>query len=233
LVRVVSSTFELRIPELSVPSGQVFALLGPTGSGKSTLLRLLAGLQPPSAGELSWHAGPLNGESDSLAARQAVTLVFQRPLPIRGSVRTNVEYGLRLRGISDTKERAEAMLERLNLLSLAKQSAAALSGGQLQLVALARALVLRPKVLLLDEPTSHLDPAHVALVEREVLAEKHEQGMTVVWATHNLFQARRVAARVALLLDGRLIECQPNETFFSAPADPRTGDFVAGLLVYL
>lgn len=231
VVRVVSPTFELRIPELAVPSGQVFALLGPTGSGKSTLLRMLAGFEPPSAGELSWRDGPLYDGSGALTARQTVTLVFQRPLAIRGSVRTNVEFGPRLRGIGDAAARAEEMLKRLNLLPLAGQSAASLSGGQLQLVALARALVLRPRVLLLDEPTSHLDPAHVALVEREVLNQQREQGMTVVWATHNLFQAKRVATQVALLLDGQLIENQPKEAFFNAPSDPRTRDFVAGRMV--
>ena len=100
------------------------------------------------------------------------------------------------------------------------------------MVAIARALVLRPQVLLLDEPTAHLDPAHVALVEEAVLHDQHERGTTVVWATHNLFQARRVANHVGLMLDGQLVEQQPTEPFFAAPRDPRTRDFVAGKMVY-
>ncbi|NOX52856.1 MAG: phosphate ABC transporter ATP-binding protein, partial [Planctomycetes bacterium] len=101
-----------------------------------------------------------------------------------------------------------------------------------QLVALARALVLEPDLLLLDEPTANLDPAHVALVE-EAIAEDHQRrGTTVVWATHNLFQARRVAERVGLLLNGQLIEVASTQTFFDAPSDPRTADFVQGKMVY-
>src|SRR5262249_54751712 len=114
----------------------------------------------------------------------------------------------------------------------ADRPARGLSGGEVQLVALARALALEPEVLLLDEPTAHLDPARVALVE-EVLGEYQRlRHSTLVWATHNLFQARRVAHRGALLLEGRLIECGPTQTFFEGPFDPRTAAFVQGQMVY-
>jgi tungstate transport system ATP-binding protein len=232
VVRIVSPTFELRIADLAVPRGQVFALLGPTGSGKSTLLRMLAGLEPPTAGELAWRGAAVYSDGAAATLRGAATLVFQRPLPIRGNVRTNVEYGLRMRHAAIDAGRVSEVLARLQLDRLANQSAASLSGGQLQLVAIARAMVLRPEVLLLDEPTSHLDPAHVAIVEQAVLDDQHERGTTVLWATHNLFQARRVAHQVGLLLDGQLVEQQPTSGFFEHPRDPRTSDFVAGKMVY-
>jgi tungstate transport system ATP-binding protein len=128
--------------------------------------------------------------------------------------------------------RVAAMLERLGLAALASRSVQALSGGEAQLVALARALVLLPDVLLLDEPTAHLDPARVALVEGTIRADHAQRGTTVVWATHNLFQARRAADRVALLLEGRLVEVAATEEFFTAPRDPRTAAFVRGEMVY-
>jgi tungstate transport system ATP-binding protein len=231
VVRVVSPTFELRIGELDVPRGSVFALLGPTGSGKSTLLRMLAGLEPPTAGQLLAGGQPLYHGGNSALGR-AATLVFQRPLPIRGSVRTNVEYGLRMRGDRDASRRVNQTLAGLRLDRIAGQSAASLSGGQLQLVALARALVVHPEILLLDEPTAHLDPAHVALVEDVVLADQRQRGTTVIWATHNLFQARRVADHVALVLDGQVIENGPKPAFFDDPRDARTRDFIAGKMVY-
>src|SRR5205807_8476251 len=98
--------------------------------------------------------------------------------------------------------------------------------------ALARALAIEPDVLLLDEPTAHLDPARVALVEEAIFAYQCHKQATLVWATHHLFQARRVAHRVALLLDGRLVEVAPMQTFFEAPSDPRTTAFVQGKLIY-
>ena len=99
-------------------------------------------------------------------------------------------------------------------------------------MALARALAVEPDVLLLDEPTAHLDPARVALVKEAVDEFRRQRQATVVWATHNLFQARRVAQRVALLLDGRLVEVAPTQTFFERPSDPRTADFVQGKMIY-
>jgi tungstate transport system ATP-binding protein len=147
-------------------------------------------------------------------------------------VRENVEYGLKLRGISQRHARADSLLKRLGLDGLASRTARTLSGGETQLVALARALAIEPDVLLLDEPTANLDPARVGLVET-VLKEVHRQnGTTIVMATHNLFQAQRVAGRVFLLLDGLLIEDAPTDKFFHAPADPRTAAFVRGEMVY-
>jgi tungstate transport system ATP-binding protein len=216
LVCAVSPTFSLRIER-----GRVCALLGPTGSGKSTLLRLLAGLAEPQSGSLG-----------ARFSSKETTLVFQRPLPIRGSVRQNIEYGLAIRGIRQRGPQVARVLEALNLTRLAEQSAASLSGGQLQLVALARALVIEPAVLLLDEATSHLDPAHVGLVEEVIADDRRRRGTTVVWATHNLFQARRVAQHLALLLDGSLVEHGPVGTLFEAPENVRTRDFLAGRMVY-
>jgi tungstate transport system ATP-binding protein len=102
----------------------------------------------------------------------------------------------------------------------------------MQRVALARALVIRPAVLLLDEPTANLDPYNVALIEDIVRQQNREAGTTVVMVTHNIFQARRLATRVGLLLSGRLIEVSPVTDFFESPADPRTAAFVRGEIVY-
>ena len=102
----------------------------------------------------------------------------------------------------------------------------------MQLVALARALVVKPDLLILDEPTSNLDPAHVALVEDTIRSTNMTRELTIVWATHNLFQDRRVADRVALLWDGRLIEVAATEQFFENPSNSRTVDFVQGKMIY-
>jgi tungstate transport system ATP-binding protein len=222
----------LQVDSLEIVPGEVLCLVGPTGAGKSTLLRLLAGLEPPTNGVLLFGEHRLDRRGLPLAVQRQITMVFQRPLLLNGSVQANVEYGLRLRGVSRPSAKAQKVLEGFGLTGIAAQHAPTLSGGQTQLVALARALTFEPDVLLLDEPTAHLDPARVALVE-EVLAEfQHRRRGTIVWATHQLFQARRVAHRAALLLDGRLVEVAPTQTFFEAPSDPRTGAFVQGKMVY-
>ena len=221
----------LDMPAFEVAAGEVLCLVGPPGAGKSTLLRLLAGLDSPTSGKV-WLRGERFGEAAPVALKRSVTLVFQRPLLLTGTVRSNVEYGLRLRGDEERAARATARLARVHLAHLADRPATAVSGGEAQLVALARALAFGPDVLLLDEPTNNLDPARVALVEEVVSADHKERGTTVVWATHNHFQARRAGERVALLLDGKVVEAAPAAEFFDAPRDARTAAFVQGKMVY-
>jgi tungstate transport system ATP-binding protein len=222
----------LHVDRLDVFAAEVLCLLGPTGAGKSTLLRLLAGLEPPTTGQLRFDEHRLDEGELPLPVQRRITLVFQRPLLLVGSVRDNVACGLRLRGLRRRSgPQVQAVLDRLGLGQLAGRSAQSLSGGEAQLAALARALVLQTDVLLLDEPTAHLDPARVALVEAVLAEERSRRGATVVWATHNLFQARRLSGRVAFLLDGRLVETAPTEEFFNAPKDPRSAAFVRGEMV--
>ncbi|KPV49492.1 hypothetical protein SE17_32305, partial [Kouleothrix aurantiaca] len=123
-------------------------------------------------------------------------------------------------------------LEQVGLAHLAAKPARTLSGGEMQRVALARALVLAPRVLLLDEPTANLDPANVLVIERAIAGLRAAGRTTVVLVTHNLFQARRLADRVALLLDGRLAELAATADFFERPQDPRAAAFVRGEMVY-
>jgi tungstate transport system ATP-binding protein len=222
----------LRIDRLDIRRGEVLGLVGPTGAGKSTLLRLLAALEPPTSGSLRFGDHRLDHAQVPVDVLRRITLVFQRPLLLSGSVRANVEYPLRLRGLRGDRDKIQNALDALRLASLSARSARAISGGETQLVALARALVLEPEVLLLDEPTNNLDPARVALVEEVVGDYQRRTGATLVWATHNLFQARRVAQRVALLLDSRLVETASTAEFFEAPRDPRTDAFVRGEMVY-
>lgn len=231
LAKVYAGRMVLHIDRLEVRAGETLCLVGPTGAGKSTLLRLLAALEPPSSGELWLGECRLGNREVLLEVLRRVTLVFQRPLTLAGTVRDNIEYGLRLRGRKDARARAGEVLGRLGLVELAGRTARTLSGGEVQLVALARALVLGTDVLLLDEPTAHLDPARVGLVEGSV-REAARGGTTVVLATHNLFQARRLADRVALLLDSRLVEVAAAREFFESPKDPRTAAFVRGEMIY-
>ena len=229
LQRSYGTAFRLNIGGLEVGQGEILCLLGPTGAGKSTLLRLLAGLEEQTSGEILFKDRPFATRTLPLDLQRRITLVHQRPLLLRGTVRHNVEYGLRVR---KRPPAIDDVLERLDVHHLARQSAQKLSGGQTQLVALARAIAVEPDLLLLDEPTAHLDPAHVALVEAVIRERREANATTVVWATHNLFQARRVADRVALLLGGELVEVAPAQTFFESPADPRTTDFVQGKMIY-
>ena len=223
----------LHVECLDVRAGEVFAVVGPSGSGKSTLLRLLNFLEPPSGGRIHFldaEFGP--SQPLPLPMRRRVTTVFQRPILLNRSVWDNVKYGLQLRRLRDTRTQVEMALEQVRLSDLARQRARTLSGGEAQRVALARAIVLQPDVLLLDEPTANLDPYNVGLIEEIVRTLNRERGVTVVLVTHNVFQARRLAHRVALLLEGRIVEAADVEAFFQSPADPRTAAFVRGEMVY-
>jgi tungstate transport system ATP-binding protein len=225
-------SFTLKIDKLSVAPGETLCLVGPTGAGKTTLLRLFSGLDQPSSGRITWHDQSNGDYEPTLERLRCIATIHQCPLLLSETVRYNVEYGLKVRGTRSAHKRSEAILAALGLSRQADQDARTLSGGQVQLVAIARALSVEPEVLLLDEPTAHLDPANVALVENFVRHQKKRVGMTVVWATHNLFQARRMACRVGLLLNGQLIEVADSKTFFEHPHDPRTAEFVEGKMVY-
>lgn len=223
----------LAIERLQVRAGEVLAVVGPSGSGKSTLLRLLNFLEPPDSGVIRFQGMEFGSDrSAPLAVRRQVTTVAQRPVLLNRDVRANVQFGLRLRGLRNSTELVEATLEQVGLRHLAKQPARTLSGGEAQRVALARAMVLRPTVLLLDEPTANLDPYNVALIEDIVRTLNREQRTTLVLVTHNIFQAHRLAHRVAFILDGRLVEVSDVDAFFDRPGDPRTAAFVRGEMVY-
>jgi tungstate transport system ATP-binding protein len=224
----------LQVSQLEVYCGEILALVGPSGAGKSTLLRQLNFLEQPTAGHLVFENSMLNGNTLPLDVRRKVTTVFQSPILLNRTVAANVAYGLKVRGKGRKAIEgavAEA-LARVGLSDLAKASARTLSGGEAQRVALARALVVRPSVLLLDEPTANLDPYNVKLIEQIITEVNQEYGTTIVLVTHNVFQAKRLAHRVALLLEGRLIEIADTPTFFNTPTDPRTAAFVRGDMIY-
>ncbi len=223
----------LNIDHLEVRRGEVLALVGPSGAGKSTLLRMLNFLETPTTGVVEFQGVEFSVEQPApLALRRQVTTVFQRPALLQRSVYDNVAYGLRVRGNRDGQELIMGTLAQLGLGELARQAAPTLSGGEAQRVALARAVVLQPAALLLDEPTANLDPYNVGLLESIIGKLNREQGTTMVVVTHNVFQARRLAHRVAFVFDGALVEVADVERFFEAPADPRTAAFVRGDMVY-
>jgi len=226
----------LQIENLKIQRGEVFALVGPSGAGKSTLLRLLNFLEPPTSGRIRFLDFEFSANQPiPQAYRRRVTTVFQRPILLNRTVWANVLYGLRLRPKQDSSgqaEKVEQALQRVGLQQFAHQRARTLSGGEAQRVALARALVLDPDVLLLDEPTANLDPYNVGLIEEIVQTLNRERGTTLVLVTHNVFQARRLAQRVALLLEGQVVEVAHSDAFFNAPQDPRTAAFVRGEMVY-
>ena len=204
---------------LRVDAGERVALVGPNGSGKSTLLRTLHGLLRPGSGSFQHDA----------RARQA--MLFQRPYMLRASVLNNVALGPWLNKLSWQQARAQALeaLERVGLAGLAGRNAKALSSGQQQRVALARAWALKPQVLLLDEPTSSLDPNAKREVEH-LMAGFADAGMTLIFSSHNLGQVKRLAHRVIYLEQGRLIADLPTDAFFNGPLPAAAEIFLKGEL---
>jgi len=222
----------LSIASLHVAEGELLTLVGPSGAGKSTLLRLFNFLEGPAAGQICYRGAPYGVKTLPMDIRRRIATVFQRPMLLDMSVRRNVGYGLRLRGERDGRAQEDAALAAVGLSALADARARTLSGGEAQRVALARALVLEPEVLLLDEPTANLDPANVRLIEQIIATANRERGTTIVLVTHNVWQARRLAQRVAFLYDGELLEVAPAPDFFDHPQHPQTAAFLSGELVY-
>ncbi len=216
----------LGVAELDVFDGEVLAIIGPNGAGKSTLLHALAALERPARGRVLFEGEPVAGRELSVRRRMAV--VLQEPLLLDASVRENVETGLRLRGVPrhDRHARAQRWLERFGVGHLAGRSARKLSGGEARRVSLARAFVLDPDVLLLDEPFSALDqPTRETLLE-ELADVIRETRMTAVFVTHDRAEAARLASRVAVLLAGRLRQIGSIGEVFGAPADEEVAAFV-------
>jgi len=215
---------------LSVAENEVVAVCGPSGGGKSTLLRCINGLEPIQAGRITVDGIPVNGHRRQLKqVRSRVGIVFQEfNLYSHLNVMANLTLApIKVRRVPRYQAQAEAqeLLAQFGLADKTRAYPAQLSGGERQRVAIARSLMLHPKVLLLDEITSNLDPERVdeAL---EMVAALTRRGQTMVLVTHHMGFAQRTADRVAFLDEGKLLEVQPAAAFFSTPRHGRTQKFL-------
>lgn len=231
---------------LDMPAGEVTALIGPSGCGKSTFLRILNRMHElvPSAtlsGTIALDGDDIyRGDIPVTEMRRRIGMVFQKPNPFPAmTVSENVIAGLKLSGVkatkSDRRDLVESCLQRAGLWNEVKNrlgaAGGALSGGQQQRLCIARALAVKPSVLLMDEPCSALDPTSTRRIEETIAEIAHE--VTIVIVTHNMQQAHRVSNTAAFFLagegePGHIVESGDTETLFTNPADPRTLDYVNG-----
>jgi molybdopterin-binding protein len=200
---------------LQIQEGEILALLGPNGSGKTTLLKVLAFLLQPEAGEI-YFQGERVTRKNSERMRLQSAMVFQRTPLFSTTVFGNVAYGLKIRKMPKTEidDEVTKALKLVRLGSFEKRSAKNLSGGEQQRVALARALVLKTKLLLLDEPTANLDPKNASILEEVILSVNRELKTTIVLATHNMFEAKTLPHRIALISNGRITEVGSSTDIF-------------------
>jgi phosphate transport system ATP-binding protein len=232
-------TEALRNISLTIYPNEIFVLFGPARSGKTTLLRLLNRLSDLIEGAVVQGEVALNGRSvfdrsvKVSDLRRQLSMVFAIPSPLPGTIRSNLTYGLKMAGIRDSlvlDQRVEQALKQAALWDEVKDrldhSAFALSGGQQQRLCLARSLALEPEVILLDNPTSGLDPLSTGIVEDSL--DELKERYTIILVPHSTQQAARVADRAAFMLDGEVIEVGKASELFSDPKDKRTEDYVTG-----
>ncbi|HPV61872.1 MAG TPA: phosphate ABC transporter ATP-binding protein [Thauera aminoaromatica] len=211
--------------DLELSEEGITLVLGPNGAGKSVLLRTICGLIEPSSGSMAW------GGAGGTRPQQGVMMVFQRPMMLRMAVLDNVVLGLKPLGVAGAERRRRGleMLERVGLADRAGDSARQLSGGEQQRLALARAWLTRPRLLLLDEPTASLDPSASAAVER-IIREIRTDGTRILMVTHNLGQATRLGDDIVFMAGGRVCEHTPVRAFFARPRSEEARLFIQGEL---
>ncbi|TCK25270.1 glutamate transport system ATP-binding protein [Pseudonocardia endophytica] len=226
----------LRDIDLEVARGQVVVVLGPSGSGKSTLCRTINRLEPVDSGTIEVDGVALPAEGRDLAALRAdVGMVFQAfNLFGHKTILENVTLApqkVRRAGRADAEKEAMALLERVGIANQRDKYPSQLSGGQQQRAAIARALAMRPKVMLFDEPTSALDPEMVQEV-LDTMSGLAKDGMTMLVVTHEMGFARRAAHRVVFMSDGEIVEDSTPEAFFTSPTSDRARDFLGKILTH-
>ena len=228
----------LRSVQLDIYPKEVLTILGPNGAGKTTLLRILSTLEKPANGEVTYRfpqespvtlSYPSKNQRIPIdQVRSQLLYLFQKPVVFSGSVLDNLRYSTHFRHIPTDRHRIEEVLMQVGILPLLHQNAQSLSGGELSRLALARALLLEPSVLFLDEPSANLDPPGMQMMENLLQEWIQKTTMTIVLVTQDLFEAKRISDRVAFLLNGSLIECLPKNTFFTHPANLLTKQFIHG-----
>ena len=232
-------THALKGIDMAIPEKNITALIGPSGCGKSTFLKTLNRMNDliPSVritGEVRYNGrGIFDKDVDVCALRRDIGMVFQKPNPSPMSIYDNITYGPRTHGTTSKKELDEIVEQALRDAAIwdevkdrLKKSALGLSGGQQQRLCIARALAVRPQVLLMDEPTSALDPISTSRIEE--LALQLKERYTIVMVTHNMQQAVRISDNTAFFLLGELVEFGQTEKLFSQPKEKRTEDYITG-----
>jgi tungstate transport system ATP-binding protein len=212
---------------LEMEGGKIIVLLGVNGAGKTTLMRILAGLENQDSGQILFN----NQNIDSKALRQVSTLVFQKTAMFAMNVYDNLAYGLRIRKVpkEEISHRVCDSLDTVRLSDFEKRRAKKLSGGEQQRIALARAFLLDSNLLLLDEPTSNLDPNSATIIEKAIVNKKSSHRI-IVMATHNLNQARRMGDEIVHIHNGEIVEVAQTEDFFEQPKSEITRKFINGEL---
>jgi tungstate transport system ATP-binding protein len=220
----------LKIDSLNIQQGETLAVVGPNGAGKSTLLLALARLLKPVAGEIIFNGNQLARLGD-LEYRRRISFVFQDPLLLDMTVEQNIALGLKFRNTpkEDVQSRVWKWIKQLGIESLAKRRASQLSGGEAQRVSLARAFVLEPELLLLDEPFAALDPPTRARLLEDLSALLAEDHRTAVFVTHNLNEAAKLSHRVAVIVEGMLRQVGTAKQIKSRPADETVKAFLQEL----
>jgi tungstate transport system ATP-binding protein len=220
----------LSVKYLFIARGETLAVVGPNGAGKSTLLLTLARLLKPARGEIRFNDQSLR-QWDELEYRRRISFVFQSPLLLDLSVEQNVALGLKFRGVSqeETRQRVGRWIKALGVESLAKRRASQLSGGEAQRVSLARAFVLEPELLLLDEPFAALDPPSRLKLIEDLSALLREDQRTTVFVTHDLHEAAKLSHRIAVLVDGVLRQVGTARQIKAKPADETVRAFLQEL----
>lgn len=211
--------------DFSLQHKGITIVIGPNGAGKTTLLRLMHGLQRCNAGSVEWAV-------PTAEARQKQAFVFQSPIMMRRKVIDSLAYPLRLKGMekSDAREKAMAFADRCGLAKLHDSWAPMLSGGEKQKLSLARALIIEPEVLFLDEPCANLDGSATREIETLLLAEQ-AKGTHIVMSTHDMGQAKRLAQEVVFMHKCNIHESANAGSFFEAPATPEAKAFINGDIV--
>jgi len=214
---------------IDIERGEVIALIGPTGSGKTTLLRLLDLLDKPYSGSIYFDGSDVTeSEKQRTSARHRMAFVLQKPVVFNMSVYDNIACGLKWRGIPriEIHRQVTDILDTIEMFDYANRNARTLSGGEMQRVAIARAMVLHPEVLLLDEPTANLDPVSQSKVEELITDIIHKHETAILMATHDMSQGQRLADRIAVLMDGEILQTGDSKQIFNTPQSRRVAEFV-------
>ena len=223
---------------MDIKENKVTALIGPSGCGTSTFIRTLNRMNDliedvTIKGNISVDGEDIYTSDDVINLRTKVGMVFQKPNPFPMSIYDNVAYGPRTHGLRDKKQLDKIVEESLKGAAIwdevkdrLKSSALGLSGGQQQRICIARAIAMRPEVILMDEPTSALDP--ISTLKVEELIEDLKKDYTIVIVTHNMQQAARISDETAFFLNGEVIEFSDTKTMFTTPVDKRTEDYITG-----